>query len=433
MDTELFQSIILKYQKGQGIGFTRRDLEIDFIPNMAIGIVGSRGCGKSFRTYQLTKELVDSIKSTNVCRIQFNDHRILKTPASELHVIDEAYYSLYPEKRYKEDVLFIFDEIHRIEGWEDYILYLLEDPTHKVVIIDSTVNLLKGEFSSLLRGKVFTVEVHPFSFREFIRHYKIEEDWITSEGQSYLRNSFKKYLTQGGFPGLLDIPKKMHSELLKTYWDTMLLRDIIEAHSSEYINIATLRYFADSLISKLSCPMSVSKLSHHMKSQGFRFAKSALYDYLGYLADAFMVFTVDFYSKSEKVKARNHKKVYCIDWALAQAVCCAEGIDKTRELENIVFIELRRRGYDISYYKTKADYEIDFVISGKDEKIELVQVSYSLEKDEVREREIRAIVKSAKFLESKTVTIVTFNEKEIIEKDGLIIKVIPIWRWLLDY
>lgn len=431
MDVELFQKIILKNQKQAIKSLTKRDLEVAFIPNMAIGIAGARRCGKSFRTYQLIGELSESIKSSNICRVQFNDHRILKTPTSELHIIDDAYYALYPNKRNKEDVLFIFDEIHRISGWEDYILYLLEDSTHKVVVTGSTACLSKGKFASQLRGKVFTVEETPFSFREFLRHYKIAEDYISSEGQSFIQNYFKRYLKQGGFPGLLDIPQKLHQELLVTYWDTMLLRDIIEANSDEYINISTLRYFSDSLISKLSCPMTISKLAHHMKSEGFRFSKHSLYDFLGYFKDAFMIYTVDFYSKSERVKARNYKKVYCIDWGLAQAVCGAEGIDNSRILENIVFSELHRRGYEISYYRTKEGYEIDFIIS-KDNSTDLIQVSYSLAKDEVRDREIRAIIKSAKFLEINNSFILTFNEKETIVKDDLTISVIPVWRWLLE-
>jgi len=431
MDIELIQGIILKNQKNSRINLTQRDLKLSFIPNMALGIVGSRRCGKTFRTYQLINELKDIIGPLNVCRIQFNDHRLLRIPSSSLHIIDDAYYSLYPSKRNKEDVLFIFDEIHRIEGWEDYILYLLEDLSHKVVITGSTSTLLNGQFASQLRGKVFTLEETPFSFREFLRHYKISEDFITSEGQSYLQNGFKKYLEQGGYPGLLDISKKLHRELLQSYWDTMLLRDVVEAHSEEHINIAALRYFADSLIAKLSCPMTVSKLVHHMKSEGFRFGKNSLYDYLGYLSDAFMIFTISFYSKAERVKARNYKKVYCVDWALGQAVCGAEGIDPTRILENIVFMELYRRKYDISYYRTKEGYEIDFIIN-RDNSTEIVQVCYTLNNETVKNREIRAIVNSAEFLKIDKITIITFNEKEIIKETGLIINVIPVWRWLLE-
>jgi predicted AAA+ superfamily ATPase len=432
MYSDLIKNIILSYQNSDDINLTQRDLKLHFIPNMALGIVGSRRCGKTFRTHQLAVELRPEISKENICRIQFNDHRVKRIPVEKLHAIDDAYYLLYPAKRDSEKVLFIFDEIHRIEGWEDYILYLLENRKHMVVITGSTATLLKGQFASQLRGKIFPVEEFTFSFREFLRHYKVEIDCRTQKGQSFLLNTFDRYMKQGGFPGLLDIPEKLHVELLRTYWDTMLLRDIIEAHCDKDINIVILRYFTDSLVSRISCPMSISKLVTHMKDQGFKFAKGSLYDYLSFLSDAYMVETVDFYSKSERVRARNYRKVYCIDWALARAVCHGEGIDSSRVLENIVFIELRRRGFSINYYRTKQGYEIDFVVTKPGGEIELIQVAYSIEDAGVADREIRAIAESVLFLKAERATIITYNEKNNISNDSISINVVPVWSWLLE-
>ena len=190
MYSDLLRGLILSYQDCEEIKLTLRDLELRFIPNMALGIVGSRRCGKTYRTHQLAIELRSEIPKENVCRIQFNDHRVKRIPVEELHAIDDAYYSLYPDKRNSEKVLFIFDEIHRIEGWEDYILYLLENPKHMVVVTGSTATLLKGTFASQLRGKIFPVEEFPFSFGEFLRHCKIEVDCRTQKGQSFLLNVF---------------------------------------------------------------------------------------------------------------------------------------------------------------------------------------------------------------------------------------------------
>ena len=432
MDIELYQSIILGYQKQDVVKLTERDLELNFIPNMALGIVGVRRCGKTFRTHQLVSDLSTTFPLSNICRIQFNDHRVKQIKSEELHVIDNAYYALYPEKNKKEDILFIFDEVHRIDGWEDYILYLLESPRHYIVVTGSTASLLKGKFASQLRGKIFPVEEYPFSFREFLRHYKIEEDVISSSGQNFIINAFKRYMKQGGFPGLLDLPEKVHVDLLKTYWDTMLLRDIVEAHSDEYINISALRYFTDSLISRISCPMTISKLVANMKNAGLKFSKNSIYNYLQFLSDAYMIHTVEFYSKSEKVRCRNYRKVYCIDWALASAVCGGEGIDETRILENIVYVELCRRGYKINYYRTKEGYEIDFVISGHNKQLEIIQVSFSIKDEDVMNRELRAIEKSSSFLKPEKVTIITFNEKKKLHVDKCKIDVIPIWRWLIN-
>jgi len=432
MTIELFQRIIIDYQSREKPKLTPRDLTLPFVPNMALGIVGTRRGGKTYRTHQLATELGNNIYPENICRVQFNDHRIVNIPSDQLHMIDEAYYALYPNKRYKEKVLFLFDEIHRVEGWEDYILYLLETETHQVVITGSTATLTRGQFASQLRGKILPVELFPFSFKEFTRHYHIKHDDISSKGRSYLQNALLKFLKQGGFPGLLDLQEDRHTELLRTYWDTMLLRDIIEAHQTENMNIAVLRYFSDALIARVGCPMTTSRLAENMKNAGLSFSKDTLYRYLSYLSDAYMIYNVEYYSESERIRARNYKKIYCIDWALAFSVSHGAGIDVTRALENMVYIELIRRGFQVYYYKTREGHEVDFVASDNQKRLELIQVAYSLEDESVRKREYRALKATASHLKTKSIKIITLNEEKEEIINGIVIDIIPAWKWLLN-
>ncbi len=230
---------------------------------------------------------------------------------------------------------------------------------------------------------------------------------------------------------MLDIPQEIHADLLRTYWDTMLLRDIIEAHPNENINISVLRFFTDALVTRIGCPMTVSQLATNIKNAGFAFSKDTLYRYLSYLSDAYMIQTVSFFSDSEKVRARNYKKVYCIDWALAHSVSRGAGTDETRALENMVFIELKRRGYNISYYKSREGYEIDFVVTNNHKQIELLQVTFSLAKESVKKRELRILQSTADFFQTKSVKIITFNEENEIRTDELTIEIIPAWKWML--
>jgi uncharacterized protein len=431
MDKESIQKIILDYQAKDAENLTQRDLKIDFIPYMAAGITGVRRCGKTFRTHQLAKELSSKGLSENICRIQFNDHRLISIPSTELHLIDSAYYALFPEKRNSEEVYFIFDEIHRIKGWEDYILYLIESRSHKVIITGSTATLQRGEYASALRGKLFPYELSPFSFREFLRHYKIKENMKTTKECDLLLNYFRKYIVQGGFPGLLDIPENRQSEMLRTYWDAMILRDIIESHPEDNINVQLLRFFADSLVARTACPMTVNKLSENIQNAGLSFGKDTLYKFLAYLSDAYMIFPVEIYSVSEKVRSRNYKKIYCADWALARAVSYAESIDDTRAFENLIYLELKRRGYTINYYRTREEHEVDFVISRNGRIEGLVQACYSVDKPEVKNREFRALVKSAQFLKTDNLSVITVDDEGVEVIDGLTIKICPAWKWLL--
>ncbi len=433
MHLELLKQIILDEQELPLPDLTERDLKLTFVPEMSLSIVGTRRCGKSYRALQQVKHLLASgTQRENVCRVLFNDHRLITVPASELHCIDNAYYSLYPEKKRREEVIFIFDEIHRIEGWEDYVLYLLAEPTHKVLITGSTSKLLTGHIASALRGKNFPSKLWPFSFAEFIRHHGVAPDTISTGGQVRLRNMLATYIRQGGFPGLLSLPQTEHRRLLQTYWETMVLRDVIEAHPDAKINIAAFNSLVDALISRVGCPMSIKRILQTMTERGIHCSSTSLYLYLDYMREAFMLETAEFYSPSEKVRHRNYRKVYCVDWALADAVAPGSGIDPTRCLENMVYVELRRRGYEVSYYRTRNGYEVDFVAtpqSGGDPT--LIQVAWALDKPEVRDREVRALQKSVEFLGATNVLIVTNDEEMVLNTEASPIPVMPAWKWLL--
>jgi predicted AAA+ superfamily ATPase len=435
MSIAIFQKIISDFHSRTLPLLTNRESVVRFVRDMSLTIVGARRTGKTYRSYQFISEFLSQgghIK--NICRVQFNDHRLSGIKLQDLSSIEDAYYLLYPEKQGKETVYFIFDEIHRVEGWEDFILHLLDEPTHRVMITGSTSRLLSGDIASALRGKNLAIIQYPFSFSEFIAHYKITPDAISSRGQNQLRKAFQRYSQQGGFPGLLDAELDSHIDILQTYWDTMVLRDIIEAHPDSNISIAVFSYFAQALVVRNACPFTVRSLAESMRTAGLSFSTETIYDYLRFLEEAFMIFSVPIYSASEKVRQRNYSKVYVIDWALAQAIAPAEGIDATRQLENMVYIELRRRGYDVSYFRTRQGYEIDFIAINKKDKRRkplIFQVSWSIKKEEVRERELRGIPETAAFLKTDHATVLTFDEEESIMSNGIRMDVLPVWKWMI--
>jgi uncharacterized protein len=435
---ETIRQLILDSQRSDLRSFTPRDLPIQFVQDMSLSIVGSHRSGKTYRTFQLISDLLaQGLQREQVCRIQFNDLRLREATVADLSAIEQTYYALYPEKSGRETVYFIFDEIHMIEGWETFILGLLEQSNHRVCITGSTSRLLKGEIASSLRGKNYPVVLYPFSFAEFIRHYKVAPDTDTSRGQALLRNMISTFLTQGGYPGLLDAPKNIHFELLQTYWTTMVMRDIIEAHPRDRIAIETFQRFAQSIISRTACPLTVRKIGAELTDAGIGFSTPTLYKFLYYLEEAFMVFPVPFYSRSEKIKNRNYMKIYAVDWALADAVSTSGPVGITRRLENAVFMELLRRGNTVSYYRTeKEGYEIDFVAHSKHNPHappDLIQVCYDLGNAETRTREMRAITASAGFLGAQSATIVTLDSEETADTGGVRIRVVPGWKWLLEH
>lgn len=432
--TEYIKRMILDFHQQEAHKLTPRDYEISFVRGMSFSITGPRRSGKSFRTYQFVQEyLKQGNKKENICYLQFNDNKLKNIKSANLNIVDEAYYAIFPEKQNSEEVVFIFDELHRIEGWEDYVLFLLNNPNHKVLITGSTSKLMKGEIASALRGKNFSREMLPFSFKEFMRHYGGKTSKMTSNDEAYAKKIFDDYFHQGGFPGLLDSEKYIHPEILANYWDTMLVRDIVEAHHDEgKIDVIQLQTFVKHLINRISAPMTVRKIIASMRDSGHSISQQNGYNFLKYFEDAYLAFTTSFYSPSEKIRAANHYKVYLVDWNLADCISSIN-LDSTRLFENLIFIELKRRGFKISYFKTRDGYEIDFVIQDKRQKEqpELIQVCYELSSDKVLEREVRSIDKSYKYLNAKSATIITKNESRTIKRDDFEVSVVPAWKWLL--
>ena len=244
----------------------------------------------------------------------------------------------------------------------------------------------------------------------------------------------RRYLQQGGFPGLLDADERLHLDLLQTYWDTMLLRDIIEAHPRANIPIAVFSHFAQALVARTACPFTVRAIVAGMREAGLCFTAETIYSYLRFLEEAFMVFAVPIFSSSEKVRQRNYHKIYTIDWALAQAIAPGDGVDVTRQLENMVYLELRRRGWEVAYSRTRQGWEVDFVAVRKARRAPrrmICQVAYTVKGTDVRARELRGLPETARHLRADRVTVVTFNDEESTILEGIHVDIVPAWKWLI--
>jgi predicted AAA+ superfamily ATPase len=432
MQLEIIQAIIKDFQSRDLPGITNREMKMPCIAFSATGIVGSRRCGKTFRTYQFIKEMMASgTPREQFCRIQFNDLRLRDFSSESLLLIDRAYYALYPGVRDKQIVYFIFDEIHRVENWEDYVLQLLDNQYHRVIITGSTSQMLIGKMASALRGKCLTSQLYGFSFREYLAYKDIVPDTISSSGQSHIQNVWNGYFESGGFSGTYALDKNQRIETLQQYWEIMLLRDVIEAHPHEKIPYPLLARLGQELISRVGSPLNTRKIMLVCRELGLSFSDELFLSLFRYMREAFAVYQVPVFSQSIRIRNRNYQKVYVCDWALAGAVAFSETLGKTRLFENLVFLELKRRGNDVSYFLTEKGYEIDFVAVGKGNNPELFQVCWSLE-SEAHEGELRGLPETARYLGINNATVVTAFEEDHIDNDGISINVKPAWKWLLE-
>jgi uncharacterized protein len=174
---------------------------------------------------------------------------------------------------------------------------------------------------------------------------------------------------------------------------------------------------------------SVNKFYNDLRSQGISCTKNVLYDYLDYLHDAYLIFPVSISSRSERVRRTNPRKIYAIDTGILTAFLHEPQSNWGHLLENFVYIQLRRQGFQIEYYRTQESTEVDFMTTSIQGERSLYQVALNLDDNTTRQREIHALEAAMKECRLKHATLITLNHKETIKLKTGIVEVISAWDW----
>lgn len=410
---------------------TTRDVSLPRLPGKADVVVGMRRSGK---TYLLFQE-IERLKTQGVLRertvfISFEDERLQPISAADLHLIQDVFYAGNPSLR-NQECWFFLDEIQNVPGWERFVRRLIETENTRVVLTGSSAKLLSSEIATSLRGRSLSTELLPFSFAEALTHAGIARPkrWPPPAAErSVLEHQLKLFMKRGGFPEVQDLKDEHRIRVLQEYVDVVLYRDVIERH--HVTNTPALRHLVRRLVRSPASLYTVHKIHAEMKAQGIAIGKSDLHEYVGHLQDAFLLFSVTIDAQSERRRLINPRKAYLVDHALAHALAMSRSEDVGHHLENIVYLEMRRRGFEVHYGVTRSGGEIDFVLRGPTHS--LVQVSASLSDPDTRRRELAALEEGMEEHDLAEATIVTMNETEKISAGKRQINVVPAWRWLLQ-
>lgn len=410
----------------------KRAIQIPELPReirKAYVMMGVRRSGKTWIMYQhMQEQLAKGLAKNKILYLNFEDDRLQSFTAADFQAILDAYFDLYPQYIHSKDLLFFFDEIHVIVGWEKFIRRLLDREQMQVFITGSSAKMLSSEIATTLRGRAWTQEVFPFSFSEFTFLKGMKDDVaLTPKNCSHLRSLAKEYLTFGGFPESLIIPKELHSALLQGYMNTIIFRDVIERH--RITNIHSVKLFLFHCLSQLAAPLSVNKVFNNLKSQGEAVGKNSLFEYIDYFQDAYALFCIPIFNFSERVRQVNPKKTYAVDTGFITAYSIKHSFEDSARLENAVFIALRKFSTDIFYYKTNLNHHVDFIMVTTKGEYKLYQVCLEMHDEQTREREFCSIVEAARELSLQEGTVVTLDHEEVIEIEGVSISCIPFWKW----
>jgi predicted AAA+ superfamily ATPase len=351
--------------------------------------------------------------------------------AQDLSAIQATFLRVTPEFNLRSSLIFILDEIHKVPGWEEYVIELSRNPHWKVVVTGSSSKLLREDIATELRGKSISSTLYPLSFSEFLKFRNYNHDPASTKGGAEAARMFDEYLAWGGYPALTDLVEYSREQLLREYFDTMILRDIIQRYNvSKPQQCIQLYRF---LMSNISRPHTLQSAYEYLRSCDYSTSRDSIRDYLRWAEDSWLIFSLPIYSQSHKEQERNYRKIYSIDWALALRNSTVWDGSYSRALENMVFLQLRRNYDKIFYYLTRSGrQEVDFLPVGSNGRPETaIQVCMSLAGQETADREIKPLVATCKYFGIDNAQIITVNEQQSIQLDQLTIEVVPAWKWLL--
>lgn len=389
--------------------------------NVNYCFVGIRRTGKSYLMYQQIKQLESKgVPLSQIVYVNFEDERLLEIKVTDLNTILEI--GLEMSGSANKPYLFL-DEIQNINGWEKFVRRIA-DMKYRINITGSNSKMLSSEIASTLGGRFIIMNVYPYSFTEYLTANHREKNYldvISTQDRADVLSLYNEYVTFGAFPELVDIKNKR--AFLSSIYQTIYLGDIITRNkiSNDFAIKLILKKIAESVTK----PLSFSRLTNILKSTGMAIGKQTVINYVGYMTDSYLLFTLQNYA-AKLVDKETSPKYYFMDTGLLGLMLLDS---KSVQLENLVAIELIRRYGVENVFFFENNVEIDFYIPS--ERL-AIQVSLQVLDDiDTKERETRAFAKLNNFIPDSKCILITNSEETNLEYDGIDIEVIPIWKWLL--
>lgn len=380
--------------------------------NEIVIITGIRRSGKS----SLLKIISKKLKERSVY-INFDDIRLTDFKIENFEDIEEIVSEIYG---IKTKIIYLLDEIQNVLSWERWVNNLYAKKT-KVFVTGSNSSLLSSEISTFLTGRNKVIKLYPFSFREFLLLKKIKTDYQTTDERRAIFQAFNEYFEKGGFP-LVIINDDL--SLSRQYFEDILNKDVIKRYNIK--KVKELNDLILYLFSNVSKTYSYSSLKQVSSIKSL----SMINNYIEYLKNVFVASTINRFDYSIKKQKVSSSKFYVLDNSFLKTVAFNFSENAGRRLENLVFIELLRRGNEIYYYAKKN--ECDFVIKEGLKITKAIQVCLVLDNAITKKRAVDGLIEALKEYQLKAGLILTLDKEEelIVENKKITIK--PVWKWLLE-
>lgn len=374
-------------------------------------ITGPRRVGKSTQALLM-------LRDRNFAYLNFDSQQLLDAWDADLvmRMLDDV----YPGYEY-----LLLDEVQNLDAWDLWVseLYRLGK---NLVITGSNAKMLSSEMATALTGKYLKVEMLPFSLEEFFDWNKLDLSKLNPEQQADASALMDDYLRNGGYPEVV-ASRQLTRTYLDTLFDSIVWKDVAKRHSVR--NVTDLNDLALYLVSNFCNPVSANELTEELGFSSVNTTKK----FMDYLHEPYLFYYLPRYNNKLKLMKKAPRKVYVVDNGFVAAKAFSLSDNLGRLLENQVFVELLRQGYDTDktmfYYRSRNDKEVDFVLRKGTHIEQLVQVCYDMSNAKTEKREVDSLIECAEELNCSKLVIVTNNEERTIEKDGYRIGVVPVAKW----
>lgn len=376
-------------------------------------ITGIRRCGKSSLLKLMIQHLLETgVEPEQIVEMNFESHDFRSMTS------DEVYHYVKERVVQSKRMYLFFDELQRIDAWEDAVNSFRVDFNCDIYITGSNAYLLSSEYSTYLSGRCVEIKMLPLSFREFLDFHNLElhetsnalggkrKQVFDKNGERYdLREAFDSYMRFGGMPGIADVGLDQEKALvlLDGIYSTVVVRDILEREKRRGQRRITdsllLRKIVLFLADNIGNSVSASSIGNtlineglleHGKRKGTPSAHT-VQAYIGALLESYFFYEIKRFDIKGKEYLRTLGKYYIVDIGMRNYLLGFRNRDSGHAIENVVYFELLRRGYDVSIGKI-GNFEVDFIATTADDK-KYIQVTESMQSEEVRKRELAPLRK----------------------------------------
>ena len=393
---------------------SNQDMDLLLNSHLIKLITGPRRVGKSTQALLM-------LRNRNFAYLNFDSQQLLDAWDADLvmRMLDDV----YPGYEY-----LLLDEVQNLDAWDLWVSELYRFGKN-LVITGSNAKMLSSEMATALTGKYLKVEMLPFSLEEFFDWNKLDLSKLNHEQQADASALMDDYLRNGGYPEVV-ASRQLTRTYLDTLFDSIVWKDVAKRHSVR--NVTDLNDLALYLVSNFCNPVSANELTEELGFSSVNTTKK----FMDYLHEPYLFYYLPRYNNKLKLMKKAPRKVYVVDNGFVAAKAFSLSDNLGRLLENQVFVELLRQGYDTDktmfYYRSRNDKEVDFVLRKGTHIEQLVQVCYDMSNAKTEKREVDSLIECAVELNCRNLVIVTNNDERVIEKDGYRINVVPVAQWSIS-